>query len=411
MSSPTSELPSRYRIEETLWTPSPDRPGPRRSRVPVHIDAYIPVDLADRAWTFSAETTAAISDAEREIANAQSHADRIGLSTIAQQLLRSESIASSQIEGIPVPSNRSLAKTLIGKRHAESAQAALANIEAVKWAYDWARRSDQPFTLEMIKEIHCRIAAADRWLATYAGQIRTEQNWIGTDPHSPKSADFVPPPPAEVERLLEDLCVFLNRVDLPPAAQAAVAHVQFETIHPFPDGNGRVGRALIGTMLSRGGLCRDVVPPISLVLAGRKAAYVEALTAFRFEDDEPWLLLFAESVYEAASASIDLANQIAALQNNWREQAGHPRRDSAAEHIIKLLPAHPILNIERASELLERSDEAARLALNRLEEAGVLQRVTVGKANRAWESVGLFALVDEMERTLSRGARSPADTN
>jgi Fic family protein len=211
--------------------------------------------------------------------------------------------------------------------------------------------------------------------------------------------------------LLVDLCDFLNRVDLPPVAQAAIAHVQFETVHPFPDGNGRVGRALIGASLSRSGVCRDVVPPISLVLSGRKDHYIEALTEFRRGEDDSWLLLLAESAAQAAHASIELADQIAELQEQWREQAGRPRSDSAAEQIIQLLPAEPVLNVEMAVARLGRSDEAVRQALIRLEGAGIIQLTTVAKRNRAWESIGVFALVDEMERRLSGGARGVAATH
>ncbi len=192
-------------------------------------------------------------------------------------------------------------------------------------------------------------------------------------PYTPASADFIPPPHDLVPPLLGDLCDFLNRVDLPPIAQAAISHVQFETIHPFPDGNGRVGRALIGASLSRRGVCRDVVPPISLVLAGRKDEYIDSLTAFRRGDDDAWLLLLAESAAHAAHASIELADQIVELQAQWREQAGRPRSDSAAEQIIRLLPAEPVLTVELAATRLRRSDEAVRQALNRLEEAGVVQ--------------------------------------
>jgi Fic family protein len=319
-------------------------------------------------------------------------------------------MASSQIEGIVVPSHRSLARVEIGKRHRETAQTALANIAAVKWAYEWAASTREPFSPAAIQAIHTRIAAADRWLAMHAGALRERQNWIGSDPHTPAGADFVPPPPDLVAPLLDDLCEFLNRVDLPPVAQAAIAHVQFETIHPFPDGNGRVGRALIGASLSRSGVCRDVVPPISLVLAGRTDTYIDALTAFRAGDDDPWLLLAAESAEHAAHASIQLADRIAALQRQWREQAGRPRADSAAAQIIDLLPAEPVLDVTRAAAQTGRSEEAARRALNLLEEAGVVQRTTVGKRNRAWESIGVFALVDEMERELSGGARGAAQT-
>src|SRR5262249_47452282 len=151
--------------------------------------------------------------------------------------------------------------------------------------------------------------------------------------------------------------------------------------------NGRVGRALIGASLSRSGVCRDVVPPISLVLAGCKDDYVAALTAFREADDDPWLLLLAESAERAAHASMTLADQIAELQQRWREQAGRPRADSAAEQIIQLLPAEPVLNVDRAATLLKRSPEAVRQAFNRLEAAGVVQLTTVGKRDRAWESI------------------------
>jgi len=124
------------------------------------------------------------------------------------------------------------------------------------------------------------------------------------------------------------------------------------------------------------------------------------MTAFRRGDDDPWLLILAESAAHAAHASIELANQIAALQEKWREMAGRPREDSAAEQIIRLLPAEPVLNVAIATTKLGRSDEAVRQALNRLEDAGVVQRTTVAKRHRAWESIGVSALVDEMERRL-----------
>jgi Fic family protein len=400
----------RYRTQEILWEPDPNGYGPRRARAPARIQAYVPDSLGSQQWRFSSEVTAAFGDAQAEITSAQQHADQIGLNTVAQQLLRSESMASSQMEGLAVPSHRSLAKAEIGKRHKETAQAALANIAAVKWAYSWAATTREPFSLETIAAIHERIAAADRWLISHAGRLRERQNWIGGDSYTPVAADFIPPPPDLVPPLLSDLCDFLNRVDLPPIAQAAIAHVQFETIHPFPDGNGRVGRALIGASLTRSGICRDVVPPISLVLAGRKDEYIDALTAFRYGEDDPWFLLLAESAAHAAHASVELADQIAQLQEQWREQAGRPRSDSAAEQIIRLLPAEPVLNVETAAARIRRSAEAVRQALNRLDEAGVIQLTTVAKRDRAWESIGVFALVDEMERRLSAGARGAAET-
>ena len=405
---------SRYELLDELWEPSLEAQTgiPKRARTPVRVKAYLPAPLSDLEVELGQKNVQAVLDAQEAIADAQRYADTVGVNTIAQQLLRSEAIASSQIEGIDVPSHRALAKALAGNQHRESAQAALANIDAVRWIYKWAADSRAPFTREVIRDIHKRLAAADRFLAKHAGQVRTRQNWIGRDPYTPAGADFIPPPARHVKKLLDDLCDYLNRQDIPPLVQAAVAHVQFETIHPFVDGNGRVGRSLIGAVLARRDVCKDVIPPVSLALSREREAYVGALTAWRFDEDGAahWITLLARSAEDAALASARLAAQVDDLQDNWREQAGKPRADSAAAAVIELLPAYPILNAEKVAELTGRSGVAARSALNHLEEAGVLQRVTVGKRNRMWESTGLFALVDEMERELSGGNRGAART-
>lgn len=399
--------PPRFDLVDVLWEPT-GQLGPRRARVPVRIQAYVPAPLATLRWSFDHEVTAALADAQAAVAAAQAYAEQVGVATIAAQLLRSESMASSQMEGIAVPSHRSLVKVDVGTRHRPGAQATLANLDAVKWAYCWAR-GDAAFSIATLTAIHERLAAADRTLATFAGQIRSGQNWIGRDRHSPAGADFIPPPHPEVHALLDDLCTFLDRQDLPPVAQAAIAHAQFETIHPFPDGNGRVGRALIGTSLTRSSVCREVVPPLSLVLARNRGQYVDALTAFRFESPRTWLLLMAESLHVAAEASVVLASRVVELQDHWRSRLP-VRARSAADLIIRALPGEPMLSAERAAEVVGRTPTAARRALNTLEDAGVLAPVTVGKRNRVWESIGLFALIDEMERELSGGAVGASGT-
>lgn len=405
---------STHRLVEELWEPESEiiTGIPKRARQPVRIRAYVPAPLAGLDLTLDARLVQAVSDAQEAVAAAQRYAESAGIETVAQQLLRSEAIASSQIEGIEVPSHRALAKAQAGNQHRPSAQAALANIEAVKWVYGWASSNEEPFSVPVIRRIHERLAAADRHLALHAGTIRTRQNWIGHDPHTPAEADFVPPPARFVDDLLEDLCAFCNRTDLPPLLQAAAAHVQFETIHPFVDGNGRVGRSLIGAILCRREICREVVPPISLVLSRDRDAYVEALMAWRLDDAgaAAWIDQLARATEDAALASTRFASQVAELQETWLAKVGRPRRDSAAAAIIAALPASPILSSATAAQLISRSESAARAALTQLEESGVVAQVTVGKRNRMWESVGLFALVDEMERELSVGARGPART-
>jgi len=119
-------------------------------------------------------------------------------------------------------------------------------------------------------------------LEVHGGSFRGVQNWIGGSDYNPCSADFVPPPPELVAHLMDDLCAFCNTDDLPPVAQAAIAHAQFETIHPFVDGNGRTGRAIVHLVLRRRGLVPRVLPPVSLVLATLARDYVKGLTATRY---------------------------------------------------------------------------------------------------------------------------------
>lgn len=397
----------RYTKVDVRWVPDPGAHGPRRARVPVKVDAYVPQPLAALDLRISAATATAIADAEREIAATQQHAEVIGTRTIAHQVLRSEAIASSQMEGVVVPSNRTIAKVAVSGRHHENARAVHEATNAVLAAYEWAAEdASNPYDPDLLLGLHASIARSDRRLASSAGSFREQQNWIGPDPYTPQDADFVPPPASEVPRLLDDLVDFLGRRDLSPVLQAAAAHAQFETIHPFADGNGRVGRMLIGMALARGGLVQDVVPPVSLVLARERDAYVNALTAWRFDDDgiDRWVTLLANALEETAIATRRLADDIAALRLEWRTLASNPAPGDAASLVIDALPTHPVINAEIAEHATGRSRRTAERVLARLERDGVLQQVTLGKRNRAWESVGHFALLDRFERTLSGGA-------
>lgn len=238
-----------------------------------------------------------------------------------------------------------------------------------------------------------------------AGELRERQNWIGGNAYNPGRADFVPPPPEHVKALMNDLVAFMNRTDLPPVVQAAIAHAQFETIHPFADGNGRVGRALIHMVLRRRGLAPRYVPPVSLVLAADAKAYVAGLTAFREDRPADWILLFGQAIERAAAKASELATRLAELQEKWRERAGRPRRHSSAEALIVELPAHPIITVATAQNFLGRSKQAVNEAIAVLADKGVLRAITLAKRNRAWEARELFDLIDDVERELA----APAD--
>jgi Fic family protein len=211
--------------------------------------------------------------------------------------------------------------------------------------------------------------------------------------------------------LLEDLCAFCNGDSLPAVAQAALAHAQFETIHPFVDGNGRTGRALIHVILRRRGLAATVVPPISLVLATWSDAYVGGLTATRYREApasqaatdgvNDWLDLFAAATRRAVEDAMSYEQRVREVQRRWRERLGRVRADSAASRLIEALPGAPIITVQSAAALIKRSGQAVNEAIPRLVEADVLKQTTVGQRNRAFEATDLIDAFTNLERQLA----------
>jgi Fic family protein len=392
---------------ERLWEPTLGGIGGKRARRPARYLAFIPGEIADSDWTLDSAIVEAIFEAERRCRELQGASGSVGLDTVARQLLRSEAVASSKIEGL-VLSHRRLAKAAAVPSHDLTAQSVLGNVAAIEAAYTFACTS-QPFSVDALRGVHARLFASTPQ-EHLGGVVRDRQNWIGGDATTPVTADFVPPPEDEVPRLLEDLAAFCNRADLPPVLQAAIAHAQYETIHPFMDGNGRAGRALIGMVLVRRGVADDVLPPISLILAGDSDSYVRGLTSYRYASGTDWADFFAGVTIRAAGSSQLLAQRVAELEEQWLDAARRPRAGSAPRRLIEALPAHPVLTLATAQSITGLSDEACRRALNRLEQAGVLHETTAGRRNRVWESVGLFDLLDRLEREVGQGRRAPART-
>jgi Fic family protein len=349
----------------------------------------------------------ALGRAERAIVDLNRDPPALGsLEVLARRLLRSESVASSRIEGLELSQRRLARAEAIGSESRdETAKSVIANVAAMEKAIGISGKR-RPLTVADINAIHAVLMKG----LSDAGRLRTQQSWIGGNSFNPHDAAFVPPPPGEVPRLMRDLSTFLNREDLPPLAQAAIGHAQFETIHPYADGNGRVGRALIHVILRRRGLAPRYVPPISLVLAGNSRAYIGGLTAFREDAIPEWCRFFAEAAEEASRKSVALAGRFQQLQARWLERAGHPRADSSAAALISVLPAYPILSVATAQEVLGRSKQAANEAMSVLEERGILKRVNVAKRNRAWEAKEVFDLLNDFERELATpvGALRPS---
>jgi Fic family protein len=248
----------------------------------------------------------------------------------------------------------------------------------------------------------------------HAGKMRTEQNWIGGSSFNPCSAAFVPPPPEHVPGLLADLCAFCSQDGLPAVAQAAIAHAQFETIHPFLDGNGRTGRALVHVILRRRGLAPRMLPPISLVLATWTRSYIDGLVATRYrgrpgsviaEDGlNRWIALFAAACRRAVDDAIAFEQTVEEIERAWRTSLGRVRGGSSVDLLLRALPGAPVLSVTGAAALLGRSFQATNEAMVRLESAGVVSQVTVGRRNRAYEARAIIDAFAALERRLASPA-------
>jgi Fic family protein len=389
----------------------------RRDRRPCDYEAYVPDTLAGREIVLSGETSADVADAERAIAVLDARASALlDTEALARILLRAESVASSRIEGLEVGARRLLraeAAIKLGEQPGDVTTAGvLANIDAMATAVRAIGPGD-PITPATLLAFHRRLLAGSR-LDAHAGSVRVEQNWIGGSSYNPCSAAFVPPPPEYVPALLDDLCAFCSNESLPAVAQAAIAHAQFETIHPFVDGNGRTGRALIHLVLRRRGLATRVLPPVSLVLATWADDYVLGLEATRYrgpassaaarEGVDMWIGRFAAAWQRAVADAASFEERTRLLQDGWRARLGRVRSNSATEVLLQVLPGVPILTVTAAAGLTGRSFNAANDAIARLAEAGVLEQISVGRRNRAFEAPEVIEAFTALERQLASPA-------
>lgn len=375
--------------------------GGRRARKGGPYEAFIPAAIADRRFELDDDAVTAIASATKALTQLNSPQPRFSaLSALATSLLRSESAASSRIEDLEISQKR-LARAAF-KRPAKPGDRAvevLGNVEAMICAIDLGATAVR-ISLADIKEIHRTLLrfSVDEGIA---GLIRDTQGWIGGNDYSPIGAAYVPPPPEHVVPLLEDLCRFIEREDIAPIAQAAIAHAQFENIHPFPDGNGRVGRALIYATLRRRGEVLSYIPPISLVLATEQKNYFGGFGAFSRGDVSAWCEVFANAAERAAREAERIASQIEDLQVAWLERLGNPRRDAAVRQVLSALPEQPVIDVAAGEVLTGKSHVAVQNALKQLEDAGILRRLNERKWGRVWECDELLELVEDFEESIS----------
>ncbi len=386
----------------------------RRDRLPCDYEAYVPDPLMGRRIVFDGDVAADVADAETAIVRLDMNAAAlVDTEALARILLRAESVASSRIEGLEVGPRRLLHAEVaqqLGEQPSDvTANEILANIDAMATATS-SISAGAPITLDHLLAFHRRLLTGTR-LEDHAGQIRTEQNWIGGSDYNPCSAAFVPPPPEFVADLMDDLCKFCNDDSLPAVAQAALAHAQFETIHPFVDGNGRTGRALIHFVLRRRDLARRILPPVSLVLATWAHDYIGGLTASRYRGKASsqealqginlWIARFAGACSRAVNDASSFERRAQEIETDWRKRLGRVRAGSATDILLRSLVGAPVITAKSAAEMIGRSFPQTNEAIERLVNVEILRQVNVGKRNRAFEAPAIIEAFTSLERQLA----------
>jgi Fic family protein len=319
------------------------------------------------------------------------------IAPFASVLLRSESAASSQIENL-TSSARALAEAEIGEGNRANAAVILGNVRTMQAALDLAGRLDDDAVLAMHRALMAQQSQHP------AGQWRDQQVWVGGSPLHPGDAQYVPPLAVDVPGLMADLVSFMDRDDLPPLAHAALAHAQFETIHPFTDGNGRTGRALLHSVLLHTGAIRRVTVPISAGLLAIRDDYFDALTAYRGGDVEPILRCVAEAARNGTHIGERLVGTLRAVRADWAEQLS-ARAGSASWAMLDLLLRQPVVTARVVVRELGVSAPTAQSALQRLVDDGILLESTGHRRNRVYRAPAVLRALDGYAAGLGRRVR------
>lgn len=390
---------------ECLWNPENTYGLSRKDRAPGKYLAYVPDELPVELPALSSEAQQASEDALAVLARADERIGRDGR-YLHHLLIRSESISSSWIEGNRV-SPKKLAIAEILQRGTPVALDVVSNVQATEQAIATLSDAQRPITVSDLEDLqHVIEPRLERG-------IRRVQNWVGGSGWSPLRADFVPPPPSEVKRLTQNLAQFISATQGNPVVRAAIAHAQFETIHPFIDGNGRTGRALIHTVLKRADALRNTIIPISTVFAGDTDAYIAGLTDFRSQPQlvDSWVMSFSRACEIAAENAIALSSEVSWLNRDlwdhlliYRRATGMspviPRRDSTVAKIFGRLPEEPVLTADGVAEKFSVSPAAAHRALVHLSEARILKKTKDPSGRRiCWSADDYLSLVALSERS------------
>jgi Fic family protein len=306
--------------------------------------------------------------------------------------LRQEAVLSSRIEG----TQTSLSDLLIDELKEEpSSQGDVREVRNYVDALEFgiARLSEMPLSLRLVREINGVLVEGVRGEYATPGEFRRTQNWIGRPGSTIETADYVPPPPEEMHEALKNWESFLHdRETLPDLVQCALMHEQFEAIHPFLDGNGRVGRLLITLFLCERKRLSEPLLYLSAYFESNRAHYYDALQAVRAEGDwHGWLLYFLTGVDQAARWAATQAHDLVSIRERFRAELGTSARDLA---LLDELFRQPFVTVASASRILGVSNPTAAKAIGRLEGAGLLREITGRGWGRVFEAKPILEVLE-----------------
>lgn len=379
------------------------RAGTRDDRMLEQIVVTIPARIADLDLAIPGDVAEDLDAAARAVASLDTSHGPV-LSALSGLLLRTDSVASSRIEHINA-SIDDYARALHGSRANASAVSMVAASQAMESLIDVVTTS-RSIELQDLLAAHRALMANEAGEGPNAGRVRDVQNWVGGGNYSPRGALLVPPPPDLLDDLLADLIAFANRDDLPSLLQATIAHAQFETLHPFTDGNGRIGRALVNAIMRARGTTTTVVVPIASALVARRDAYFAALDAYREGNLERIVDLFAFAAFIASEESSVSATRIRELPDRWLADLGRTRRGSAPMVLMEHVLAHPVISAADAEDVLGSGTSVAYTAIDRLEASGILRPLTDRKRNQVWGAGALLEELADLDARIQKRARS-----
>ena len=384
--------------ESVPWLPADvpaSRTARRRHRGPY--EAAVVPPIAATTIILPSETAAAADEAAAEIARFDAELGR-EIAPFAAVLLRSESAASSKIENLTA-SARAIAEAELHGHAGRNASMIVANERAMSAAIALADRIDGDAILAM----HAALVGSSD--PDIAGRWRDQQVWIGGGNLGPHGAAFVPPQHARVPAAIADLAAFIDRDDVPVLAHAALAHAQFETIHPFPDGNGRTGRALVHAQLRAKTLIRNVTVPVSAGLLTDVEGYFAALTSYRQGDPIAIIEAFAAAALQAVANGRELIDDLRAIREDWQERV-RSRRDAAAWRVADLLLRHPVVNAALVAAEVGIASQNTYRTLRPLVDAGVLVEFTDRKRDQLWRAPEVLDALDRFAVRAGRRSRT-----